>query len=165
MIAAWSEILKWLEHSLLGHAIRDAGVWIYAIINLTHILGIATLLGAVIVLDVKLLGWPREGDVNSIVAVTVPLSIIGFVIAITSGVCMLATNGSDYAHNPFLPIKFSAIFLALVNAAIATRTAAWQQRAQGGRSRRARIHLRVTAAVSLVCWLSAASAGRMIGYW
>lgn len=164
-MAAWTEFLAWLQHSFLGHAIRAAGVWTYAAVNLLHILGIATLLGAVIVLDVRLLGWPRNADLHSIASVTVPLSITGFSIAIASGLCMLATNGVDYAHNPFFPIKFTAIFLAIINAAIASRTIAWKRRTENDRTSRERTHLRVVGAVSLLCWISAASAGRMIGYW
>ena len=41
-------MLAWLEGSALGHAIRDSGVWTYAILNLTHILGVSTLFGSVL---------------------------------------------------------------------------------------------------------------------
>ena len=78
---------------------------------------------------------------------------------------MLATNGVDYARNPFLPIKFTAIFFALVNAAVAARLVAWKRRAQMEATPAERMHLRIVGAISLFCWLSAASAGRMIGYW
>jgi hypothetical protein len=38
---------------------RDNGVWFYGIINLTHILGVATLFGSMVILDLRLLGfWP-----------------------------------------------------------------------------------------------------------
>ena len=51
--------MTWLEGSALGHAMRDNGVWFYGIINLTHILGVATLFGSVAILDLRLLGfWP-----------------------------------------------------------------------------------------------------------
>ena len=51
--------MAWLEGSALGHAMRDNGVWFYGIINLTHILGVATLFGSVVILDLRLLGvWP-----------------------------------------------------------------------------------------------------------
>src|SRR5215510_4632842 len=51
--------MAWLEGSALGHVMRDSGVWFYGIINLTHILGVATLFGSVVILDLRLLGfWP-----------------------------------------------------------------------------------------------------------
>ena len=39
--------MVWLENSALGHIMRDNGVWFYGIINLAHILGVATLFGSV----------------------------------------------------------------------------------------------------------------------
>ena len=42
--------MAWLEGSALGHVMRDSGVWFYGIINLTHILGVATLFGSVVIL-------------------------------------------------------------------------------------------------------------------
>ena len=50
------ELLTWLEASGLGHAMRGAGVWTYGITNLIHILGVATLFGSVLMLDLRLLG-------------------------------------------------------------------------------------------------------------
>ena len=50
------ELLTWLEGSGLGYAMRSAGVWSYGVANLIHILGVATLFGSVLVLDLRLLG-------------------------------------------------------------------------------------------------------------
>ena len=51
--------MAWLEGSALGHVMRDSGVWFYGIINLAHIIGVATLFGSVAILDLRLLGfWP-----------------------------------------------------------------------------------------------------------
>ena len=52
--------MAWLEGSSLGHAMRNAGVWTYGLVNLAHILGISSLFGSVLVLDLRLLGaWRR----------------------------------------------------------------------------------------------------------
>ena len=104
------ELLTWLEASALGQAVRGAGVWSYALINLAHIVGVATLFGSVLILDLKLLGlFPRAP--LAIVAVTsVPMAIAGFLFAATSGICLLATNATDYKSNPFLLIKFGGRF-------------------------------------------------------
>ena len=50
----------WLEGSALGQLMRTAGVWSYGVVNLVHILGLSTLFGSVLVLDLRLLGaWRR----------------------------------------------------------------------------------------------------------
>ena len=48
-------LLAWLESSALGHAMRESGVWTYGLVNLTHILGVSSLFGSVLVLDLRLL--------------------------------------------------------------------------------------------------------------
>jgi len=53
---------------------RNAGVWAYGIVNLTHILGVSSLFGAVLVLDLRLLGFWRSIPLASIARPTVPIS-------------------------------------------------------------------------------------------
>ena len=51
--------MTWLEMSALGVAMRETGVWTYALVNLGHIFGISLLFGAIVVLDLRLLGFWR----------------------------------------------------------------------------------------------------------
>ena len=52
--------MVWLQASALGHFMRESGPWTYAIVNLAHILGIASLFGAIVILDLRLIGvWRR----------------------------------------------------------------------------------------------------------
>jgi hypothetical protein len=159
------EILTWLEASALGQAVRDAGVWSYAVINLVHIVGVATLFGSVLVLDLKLLGLFPRAPLAIVSVPTVPLAALGFVLAAASGVCLLATNATDYAGNPFLLIKFAAIFVGLVNVVLLHRLFAWQVRWTTSPSPRQRRQLALAGGVSLAAWTTALAAGRMIGYW
>ena len=39
---------------------RESGVWTYAFLNLFHILGVSTLFGSILVLDLRLLGLARQ---------------------------------------------------------------------------------------------------------
>jgi hypothetical protein len=157
--------LAWLEASSLGAAMRAAGVWSYGVTNLVHILGIATLFGSILVLDLRLLGlWPRV-PLASLTAPAVPVAVCGFAIAALSGVCLLATNASEYAGNPFLLIKFAAIALGLLNAAALSFTTAWRARAARELAARERRQLAAFGVASLAAWIAAVSAGRLIGYW
>lgn len=155
-------VLHALEASPPGAWMRGAGVWSYAIANLGHILGIATLFGSVLVLDLRLMGLWRPVPLRQVEAIAVPLSIAGFALALASGVAMISANATEYTGNPFLAIKFTAIGLALLNALLALRLPAWQQRHQADVGT---APLRIIGAVSLACWLVAISSGRMLGYW
>jgi Family of unknown function (DUF6644) len=160
------EFLAWLEASALGHAIRSFGVWTYGIVNLTHILGVATLFGSMLALDLRLLGAWRSVPLGVLAKPTVPLAATGFTVAVLSGLCMLATNATEYVGNPFIYIKFPAIALALVNVVVLNRLPAWKARnADAELSVKARRQLAAAGGASLVCWLTAITAGRMIAYW
>jgi hypothetical protein len=160
-----SSILAWLEGSPLGHAMRNAGVWTYGIVNLAHILGVSSLFGAVLVLDLRLLGCWRSVPLSAITRPTVPVAATGFILAATSGLCLITTNGSEYVGNPFLLIKFPAILLGLINVGILSRVPAWNARDTRALTVSEQRQLAMFGAVSLLSWVTAISAGRMIGYW
>jgi hypothetical protein len=157
--------MAWLEGSLLGHAMRNSGVWTYGLVNLTHILGVSALFGSMLVLDLRLLGAWRQVPLVSVSGTTLPIARIGFVIAIVSGIGLLATKATEYIGNPFLLIKFPAIAVALINVMVIERLSGWNARAVRDPTERERRELAIAGVVSLLSWLTAVSAGRMIGYW
>ncbi len=159
------EFMAWLQSSALGHAMRESGVWTYGVVNLIHILGVASLFGAVLVLDLRLLGVWQNVALAAIARPTVPVAATGFAIAATSGICLLATKATDYVGNPFIYIKFPAIALGLLNVAALNSLPAWKARKTRELSSHERLQLAIAGGVSLVCWVTAISAGRMIGYW
>lgn len=165
MHASYVAFLRWLEHSALGHLMRESGVWTYGVVNLLHLLGIAMLFGSILVLDLRLLGVWRQIPLAAISRPTVLLAGIGFALAATTGVGLLATKATDYIGNPFLYIKFPAIALGLFNIWLVHRSTAWRVHGERDLSPGERGQLAGLGAVSLFSWTTAISAGRMIGYW
>jgi hypothetical protein len=90
---------------------------------------------------------------------------VGFLVAATSGVGLLATKATEYIGNPFLYIKFPAIAVGLLNVFVLHRSAAWRARRTRPLSPREHRQLAWMGGTSLVCWLTAISAGRLIAYW
>ena len=158
-------LLVWLQGSLLGELMRASGVWAYGVVNLVHILSVATLFGSVLVLDLRLLGGWRRVPLAALEQPTIPLAIVGFCGAALSGLCILTTNATDYRGNPFLLIKLAAIALGLLNVALVASLPAWRARHTEPLAPNHRRSLAVAGGTSLVCWTTAAAAGRMIGYW
>jgi hypothetical protein len=158
-------VLAWLEGSALGHAIRSSGVWTYALLNLAHVLGLSTLFGAIVALDLRLIGFWRAVPLGAIARPVIPLATAGFCLAVVTGVCMLSTNGTEYVGNPFLPIKFTAIGAGVINVAVVNRLPAWRARDAAAASIAGQRQLALVGGISLVSWLTAVTAGRLIGYW
>jgi uncharacterized membrane protein YbhN (UPF0104 family) len=157
--------LTWMEASALGFAIREAGPTAYAIVNLLHILAIASLFGAVLLLDLRLLGAFRQLRIAELSSATVPVATVGFGLAAVTGVCLLATNATDYIGNGYLLLKFPAIALGVANVAALNLSRAWRERHRRELTREELRQLAVQGAVSLASWLTAISAGRLIAYW
>ena len=150
---------------MLGELVRGSGVWTYAILNLGHILGISTLFGSIAVLDLRLLQVTQRVSIAALAGITVPLAKVGFAIAVVTGAAMICTNATEYIDNPFLLIKFPAILIGLVNVGIISRLPAWRASRERELTSRENRQLAVMGGLSLTSWLTAVSAGRMIGYW
>lgn len=160
------EFMTWLEGSALSGFLRGLDIWAYGLINLIHILGISTLFGAVLLLDLRLVGVWRSIPLQSVILPTVPLAAIGFILAAASGSLMFSFNTTNYHGNPFLYVKLPVIVLALVNVAITQRLAAWQRAKAGAVAERGdKSVLALCGALSLLTWTTVITCGRMIGYW
>lgn len=144
---------------------RDTGPWTYGVVNLLHILGISTLFGAVLVLDLRMLGAWREVPLRGLATAASPLATLGFCVAAASGLGLISANGTDYLGNPFLLIKFPAIGLGLANAWLIRRSSAWEAALARPLTAPEQRRLAALGATSLAAWTTAIAAGRMIGYW
>jgi uncharacterized protein DUF6644 len=107
---------------------RDSSLWTYPTINLIHIFGIASLFGATLIIDLRLLGVWRRVPMPPVMDAAVPVAKAGFALAATTGAGLLATKATEYYGNPFLLIKFTAIALGLVNVVVLNGSPPWRAR-------------------------------------
>jgi hypothetical protein len=162
---AVQDFMAWLEFSALGVAMRETGRWTYALVNLAHIFGISLLFGAVVVLDLRLLGFWRWIPLDQMARPTTAVAGAGFVIALITGPALLATKATEYVGNPFLPLKLIAIVAGIANIAIVHNLPAWKARANPQLGSHQRRQLAIAGATSLFCWVSTITAARLIAYW
>lgn len=161
-------ILEGLERSALGFSLR-ASEWVYPLVNVLHILGIALLIGPILILDWRLLRQrtaPAEVDsavlnMSVLAAVLLPAVRGGFALAVLTGSLLFIARPLDYAFQPVFQAKLACIALALLNIVWLHRSGAWgltlaRERADG--------RVRLACGVSLVCWLLALGLGRLVGY-
>jgi hypothetical protein len=157
--------LFWLERSALGDFMRTSSLWVYPVVNLLHIFGIAALFGGAAIIDLRLLGLWRRASLSAISEATVPVSAAGFALAAVTGMALLATKSTEYIGNPYLLIKFSAIVIGVINVALLNLSPAWKARRERELESHERRRLAVFGGVSLAAWVTAVAAGRMIAYW
>jgi hypothetical protein len=139
-------------------------VWAYPIVNTLHILGVALLIGSVVALDLRLLGLWRRAGVAALARVLAPLSFAGFALAACMGVLLFIVRAADYAPLWLFQVKMALLVLALANAMILLRSAAWRRLAGPGSDEYVPPRLRLLAALSLLLWLGVMTFGRLVGY-
>jgi hypothetical protein len=164
-----TDFLTWIESSALGHFMRESSPWTYAVVNLAHILGIGTLFGSILVIDLALIRGARATRARKLLPAlaeaAAPVAAAGFLLAAASGIGLLASNATEYRANPFFIVKFPIIALGVVNAVVIRRSAEWRVLAVRDLAPDEVRRLAWRGGLSLLCWLAAITAGRMIGYW
>jgi hypothetical protein len=149
-----------LQESALGHVMRSSPA-LYPGVEILHILGFVVLVGSMLALDLRLLGLGRAIPIQPMAQLLLPLSCFGFLLAISMGFLLFSADAAHVVRNPAFQTKLLLIAAALVNIVIAhvgpwRRVALWRAEASGG--------AKVTALVSLLLWLGAVCAGRLIAY-
>lgn len=154
------DLLGWLEG--LPHAgFLRRNMVAYILINAGHILGIGLLVGAILPLDLRLIGLLRAGPIAVLAPFLVRTAATGLALAILTGLLLFSVKPAEYAANPAFLIKMGLILLGLVNVVLQHRGEAWQRLHDGGETS---ARMRVLAGLSFATWLSALIAGRWIGF-
>lgn len=139
-----------------------ASVWLYPLVNTAHIVGIALLFGAIVPLDLRLVGcWPREA-VDPLRNVLVPVAMAGLMLAMTTGALLFATRPKDYLAEPLFALKLGILAAAMLNAAWLRRSPAW--RSHDASTTPPPVAWRAAGGFSILLWLAVITAGRLIGY-
>lgn len=129
----------------------------YPLVNAVHIIGVALLFGAIVALDLRLIGWRRAaGPVDGFARLLLPVAIGGLLLAIPAGLLLFATDARAYAAAPLFQAKVLVIGLAIGNA-LWLQTSVW--RGQPLKKRAA-----IAGVASIVLWLGAIVLGRLVGY-
>lgn len=151
-----------LQASGLSQALRSS-IWLYPLVNTAHVMGIALLFGAIVPLDLRLIGLRSGVPLEPLVRTLVPVAIVGLLLAVCSGALLFATRPLDYVDEPLFLAKLALVAAAALNALLLRRSPRWGlARVDAGAS--APAAWRVAGALSIVLWSGVITAGRLIGY-
>jgi hypothetical protein len=133
----------------------------YLLVNAGHILSIGMLFGAILALDLRLLGLAKAVPLPSIAPYLSRLAGVGLALAVITGLCLFSVRPVEYAANPAFLFKLGLIVLGLVNIAAVHRSNGWTAVLQGGSPTAG---IRILAIASILIWIAAVIAGRWIGF-
>jgi hypothetical protein len=148
-----TDLFASIEGSTLAAWVRESpSIWAYATILTLHTVGLAIVVGANVVVDLRLLGWATAIPLTALRA-AFPIMWAGFAINFATGVLLFMADATTKSVQTVFYVKLTCITLALIVA----RTISKRLRQQDDR-------LRAFAIASLFLWAGAIVAGRLMAY-
>lgn len=129
--------------------------WLYPLLEAVHIVGIALLLGSLVLFELRVLGLGAALPLQPLARFALPVSLAGFAIAAASGSTMFLSQPGELLANRAFTVKMGLLMLAGINAALF--------HARGGSGRLDAL-ARLQTLVSLGLWLAVIICGRWIAY-
>ena len=148
-------VLRQLQDSAFSMWVLGSdSIWSYPTVLTLHTVGLAILVGAALIVDLRVLG----------VGAAVPLAAVarlyrfvwaGFVVNLASGIVLFVVQAADRAVQPVFYVKLAFIAVAFVLALAVKGSLTAADKAARARP---------LAAISLACWIAAIVAGRLMAY-
>jgi hypothetical protein len=150
---------EWGYETTIGEAIRDS-TWLFPVIEACHLLGLGLTVGAVLIVDLRLLGVGLSRQpVAQLSANTEPWLLASLTLMVASGSLLFLSEAIKCYHSFPFWVKMTSLFLVLLFTFTirrrVTRTGLASGRPLLGR---------LTALVSLGLWFGVAWGGRWIGF-
>ena len=147
------DLLLRLEQTGLGTWVREAPtLWAYPTVLFLHTVGLGFLVGINVAIDLRLLGTlgavPLAGFARLF-----PIMWAGFWVNAASGAVLSVADASTKLTNPVFYVKMLFVAGGVLLILVKKREIAAPGRAT-----------RVIAAASLLMWIGATTAGRLMGY-
>ena len=155
-------MFEWLENTSVAIWVGES-LWGYPIVLGMHAIGLAIVVGIFVMLDLRILRVVRGVSFNAFFSLY-RLAWIGLIINTISGSALFTSQATTFVESaPFL-IKISfviagVIFGIIIQRRLKVRAADWDNADTNIESSAAAL-----AALSLVCWIGAIFAGRLIAY-
>lgn len=152
---------EWLENTSLAIWVGES-LWGYPIMIGLHAIGLGIVVGILIIVDVRVLG-SLDGIPFTTLRSLTKFAWAGFIVNMFSGVALFVSQATVFIESvPFL-IKITAVLLAVAIAGILQnrfrrRADSWEGGATVDGS------TKILAVASILMWLIAIVAGRLVAY-
>jgi hypothetical protein len=144
----------------LGNVIRNS-IWLFPAIESVHLLALATLGGAVLTVDLRMMGILfKKTPIVDLARDVEPFFAMSLILMLASGILLMIDEPLRCYYSPAFWIKVSSLGLAIIWAyTIRFRVARREE------SRVAPALLRTVAIVSIVLWSGVGLGGRGIAFY
>ena|SRR5579883_77404 len=158
-----AKFCRYLYDSKVGAGIRES-IWVFPIIEGTHLLGIALSVGMLCWFDLRLLGWAlRDQPVSKVWQQVMPVAFVGFAVMFISGLLLFWAEAFTAFHSVHFWIKMGLLILAGANA-LRFETTAHRNMEAWDTAPFPPLQARMTGAISLILWTAIIITGRTMAY-
>jgi hypothetical protein len=150
---------EWCERAELIVAMRSS-LWLFPVIESLHLIGLALIGGALLVVDLRLLGFGLRRQPVAILARDAERWLIGsLLVMLPTGFLLFMSTAVKCYYLPVFWVKMAALFLALVfTFSIRRRVAMAVETGVNP------VWPRVVGGASISLWSTVAIAGRFVGF-
>jgi hypothetical protein len=151
-------LFRWLGHTTIGVAMARS-TWGFPIIEMVHLIGLASLGGTILIVNLQLLGiGPGRLPASRVARELRTLFVTSLLVMLVSGVLLVSAEALKCYYNPAFRAKMALLFLA-----ISVSYAIHRNLIRSGDDDRPTVWLKTAAVLSLILWLCVGAAGRLIG--
>ena len=151
---------EWCDGLAMSQAYRDS-TYLFAVTQALHVLAVTVFVGAIVIGDLRLLGWGPVGQSRASIARSAQRILLwaGLAVLVT-GIPQFTTNAMTYQRSWLFVFKMYLLAVTL----LFTATVRWQV-AIAEEGRLPSWVTRAVGAVSLALWMGVTISGRLITYY
>jgi hypothetical protein len=153
---------KYLETSALGRSVRMSN-WLFPTVESAHIMGLILVIGSIMWLDFRLLGFSRNKSVTKVSKDVMPFAWVGALVSMSTGIILWTSEAAHLYINSAFRLKMLMILLIGVNAGffeLVTRRNVKEWDIDCGTPFAAKL----AGLLSICLWMGVVVAGRWIAY-
>ena len=157
------EICHWIENTPSSIALRES-IWVFPILETTHVIGLAFSVGTIFWFDVRLLGVGlRRYSVSETFDYVKPWMFGGFALMMITGVVLFWAHAVDAYESGYFRVKLALLVLAGANI-VAFHSTIDRHRVSWDDLPVPPPRARFAGAVSLILWFGIVAVGRLMAY-
>src|SRR5689334_8502669 len=108
------QLFQWCEQSAIGETIRNS-IWLFPLIEAFHLVGLGVTAGAVLIVDLRLLGFGfRNQPVSQIAKDAEPWLLGSITVMFASGIPLFLSESTKCYYSFAFWLKMVSLFLAIL---------------------------------------------------
>lgn len=154
---------RWLQDTALAQTISQSA-WLFPVVESIHVIAISLVVGSIMVLDLRILGFSwKERSISAVAKDVLPWTWGCFAVAVVAGSLMFVSAAAKYIVDLPFQLKMGLILLAGVNMILFHRFT-YPNVAFWDKDQPPPFRAKLAAGLSLTLWIGVVTCGRLVSF-